>query len=63
LENVEIAIDGNRVVISFDVTNEGELSSTGKTRLVASTRGNVQVEHPECPGLKVSLNAGYPVKG
>jgi hypothetical protein len=38
MDNIEIKVEGNRVIVSFDVTPEGELSSTGKTKLIASTR-------------------------
>jgi hypothetical protein len=62
MDNIEIKVEGNWVIVSFDVTPEGELSSTGKTKLIASTRGSVAVDHPARRGLKVSLNATVPVK-
>ena len=39
MENVDLKVDGDKLVITVDLKPKGKLSSTGKTLLVASTRG------------------------
>ena len=61
MENVEMTLTGKKLAITVaDVTLPGELSSTRKTRLVASTRGAVPVDHPSVKGLKLALNLTVP---
>jgi hypothetical protein len=61
MENVEIKVDGNKLVITvLDVTASGKPSSTGKTRLIASTGGAFPVDHPKVKGIKVALNVMVP---
>jgi hypothetical protein len=44
MDNIEVKVDGNKLVITvLDVTNRGKPSSTGKTRLIASTGGSLPV--------------------
>ncbi len=55
-ENMTIEVKGNSVVITIkDFTKEQGLSSSGKSRTVATTRGNVQVEGAN--GLVLGVNA------
>lgn len=55
-ENMTIEVKGNTVVITIiDHTKEFGLSSSGKSKSVAGTRGNVQVEGTD--GLVIGLNA------
>jgi hypothetical protein len=61
MDNVEMTLTGNKLVITVpDVTKPGQRSSTGKTSLVASTRGAVTVDHPRVKGLKFALNVTVP---
>jgi hypothetical protein len=61
MENIEVKVDGNKLVITvLDVTSPGKPSSTGKTRLIASTGGSLPVDHPKIKGLKVALNVMVP---
>jgi len=61
MENIEIKLTGNRLVITIpDVTQPGSVSSTGKTKLIASTRGAQLVEHPTVKGLRVAVNLTVP---
>ncbi len=54
--NVTIEVKGKQVIITIkDYTKEFGLSSSGKSKTVASTKGNVQVEGTD--GLVVGLNA------
>jgi hypothetical protein len=42
-ENVKITETDDRLIIEIDKSHRGELSSSGKTRRVASTLGNKKV--------------------
>jgi hypothetical protein len=55
-ENMTIEVIGKKVVITIiDHTKEFGTSASGKSKTVASTRGNVQVEGTD--GLIVGLNS------
>ena len=41
MENVKVTLEGNELVVRMDLTQDLGLSKSGKTRLVASTKGNV----------------------
>lgn len=56
MQNCEIKIEGSKAIIIIDLTKEFGPSATGKTTVVASTRGNVQI----APGVKLGLNAYRP---
>src|SRR5579875_1487574 len=43
MKNVEMRVDGNILTIKVDLTKEFGPSSSGKTTIVASTEGNVDV--------------------
>lgn len=57
MKNVEIHVDGNILTIKVDLTKEFGPSSSGKTIIVASTEGNVDVSGS---GVKVGLNCYKP---
>ena len=50
---VEMAVDGNILTITVDLSKEFGPSSSGKTIIVASTEGNVSIPDRE---EKVGLN-------
>lgn len=54
MQNVQFSLDGNRLVITVDLSAEGTPSKSGKTDVIASTRGNVPV--PDRPDVYVGLN-------
>ncbi len=55
-ENLKIEVKGNSVVITIvDHTKEFRLLASGKSKTVASTKGNIQVEVTD--GLVIGLNA------
>lgn len=58
--NTEIKVEGSKLVITVDLTGPTKPSSTGKTRLVATTGGAQPVDYPKLPGLKVALNVTIP---
>lgn len=60
---LEIKVDGNRLIISVDVSPEAvaraRVSSTGKSKLVASTGGFTAIR--ELPGMKLAINVTAPL--
>jgi hypothetical protein len=58
MENVKFTRSGNKLTIEVDLSHRGELSSTGKTKRVASTEGNVPC--PDSPEIKIGLNIFAP---
>ena len=64
MDNISIKMNGTKLIIEIDTSpaavKAAKLSSTGKTRLLASTRGPIVIEG-KLDGLKVTLNATIPV--
>jgi len=54
MENVKIAVDGKKLVITIDMAYRGVTTDKGNTR-VASTLGNKEV--PGSGGVMLGLNA------
>jgi hypothetical protein len=54
MKNVEMKLSGNTLIIEVDLTKEFGKSSSGKSIIIASTEGNVNV--PEHEGIKIGLN-------
>ena len=52
MENVNKRIDGHTLTLTVDLNRRLGASKTGKTVVIASTKGNVQV----APGIYVGLN-------
>lgn len=62
MKNVQAVVEGKKLVITVDLTQNFGKSASGKTRIVASTQGNVTI--PGAPeGFKLGLNAYVPVEG
>ena len=54
MKNVQMAVAGNILTITVDLTKEFGPSSSGKTIIIASTEGNVTVpDRDEKVGLNV----------
>ncbi len=53
MKNVEMAVDGNTLIIKVDLTKEFGPSSSGKTIIIASTEGNQSVPNRD---EKIGLN-------
>lgn len=62
MHNTTIRVDGTKLIIEVDLLGDAEPSSTGKTKLVGSTRGAVPVEVKGMPGLKAAVNVTIPNK-
>ncbi len=58
MKNIEISVDGNKLIIMVDLDQEFGLSSSGKSITVASTEGNVSV--PGREEIKIGLNIYRP---
>lgn len=54
MKNVDMAIEGNTLVIRVDLTKEFGESKSGKSITIASTEGNVSV--PGHEDIKIGLN-------
>jgi hypothetical protein len=52
--NVEMKVEGTKLVITVDLSQPGEVSSSGKSMVIGSTEGNVSV--PGKAEVKVGLN-------
>jgi len=57
-QNVEFEVQGDRLVITVDLSQELGVSSSGKSVIIATTGGNVAV--PGWEAVKVGLNVYRP---
>ena len=61
MDNVQIEVNGNKAVITIDLTKDFGPSKSGKTIVVATTRGNVPI--PGSDTIKIGINCyKYPEK-
>jgi hypothetical protein len=58
MKNVQINVEGDKLIIVVDLNQEFGLSSSGKSITVASTEGNVSV--PGREDVKIGLNVYKP---
>jgi len=54
MRNVEMKVEGSKLVITVDLAQTGEVSSSGKSLVIGSTEGNISV--PGKPEVKIGLN-------
>ena len=54
MTNVEMRVDGNKLVITADLSKDFGPCKSGKTTIIATTGGNVSV--PGHEAVKVGLN-------
>lgn len=57
--NVETRIQGEKLIIEVDLSQQFGTSSSGKSAVIASTQGNVSL--PERPDIKMGLNVYQPI--
>ena len=50
----EVGTDKKKLTLIIDITGTGAVSSSGKSRVIVSTRGNIII--PGTDGLKMGLN-------
>lgn len=58
MKNVEMNVEGNKLIITVDLAQEFGPSSSGKSITIASTEGNVAI--PEHEEIKIGLNVYKP---
>ena len=58
MKNCEVKIDGNKLTLTVDLAQAHGPSKSGKTTVVASTEGNVDIEGH--PGFKLGVNIFKP---
>jgi hypothetical protein len=56
MKNVQMEVKGNNLIITVDLTKDHGPSKSGKTIVVASTLGNVNVPGDEFGHIKIGLN-------
>lgn len=54
--NVNQRVEGNKLVLEIDLTQDHGLSKSEKTKTVASSAGFAKVEGSPIPGVSFSLN-------
>ena len=54
MDNVQIEVQDNKAVITIDLTKDFGPSKSGKTIVVATTRGNVPI--PGSDTIKIGIN-------
>ena len=61
MDNVVIEVKDNKAIITIDLNKEFGPSKSGKTIVVATTRGNVPI--PEAEAYRIGINCyKYPEK-
>lgn len=58
MKNIETVVSGDTLVIKINLKAPKETSASGKSEILASTKGNMDV--PGVPGLKLGVNAYFP---
>ncbi|GCE19887.1 hypothetical protein [Dictyobacter kobayashii] len=58
MKNVDLKIEGNKLIIAVDLGQEYGPSSSGKSITIASTEGNIAI--PGCEEFKIGLNIYKP---
>lgn len=54
MDNVHIEVQGNKAVITIDLSKDFGPSKSGKTIVVATTRGNVPI--PGAESIRIGIN-------
>ena len=60
MEGIEFQVKGDKLIITCDLTRPGRASSSGKTKLVATTAGAVGVDYPKREVMKLAVNLTVP---
>lgn len=54
MKNIEMKIEGDKLIITVDLSRRFGLSSSGKSVIIASSEGNQSI--PGNDGIKIGLN-------
>ena len=58
MQNVTYTVEGNKLVITVDISQRQGPSASGKTTIIATTAGNATL--PGAAGIKFGLNVYTP---
>ncbi|GCE09216.1 hypothetical protein [Dictyobacter aurantiacus] len=58
MKNIEMKVEGDKLIITVDLTQEYGFSASGKSITIASTDGNVSI--PEHEHIKAGVNIYRP---
>jgi hypothetical protein len=59
--NIQTKVEGSKLIVTIDLTNAGKLSSTGKTKLIATTGGAISIDCGKVrEGVKLAVNVMVP---
>lgn len=59
MKNIEMKVTGTKLVITIDLSKRFGKSASGKTDIIATTAGNVDVDEDTLPGVKIGINAYF----
>jgi len=60
VKNIVMRVEGDKLIVEVDLTQEFGPSSSGKSIAIASSEGNVTIPYKE--DVKIGLNVYKPVK-
>jgi len=61
-QNIKAEVDGDELTLTIDLSAGGTRSKSGKSEVIASTRGNVQVGVGEGQQVTVGVNVYRPTE-
>ncbi len=59
MKNIQMTVEGQKLIITVDLSQKYGRSSSGKSITIASTEGNISV--PEHEEIKVGMNVYVPL--
>ncbi|MHA1231182.1 MAG: hypothetical protein ACTSRP_07610 [Candidatus Helarchaeota archaeon] len=60
MENIEYELDGDILILKIDLSKELGESKSGKSIIIASTRGNKRIKEYEKKTVMIGLNCYIP---
>ena len=60
MQNITMKTTGDKLVIEIDLSKNLGTSKSGKSSIIATTSGNIEIENK--PGIKIGINCYSPVK-
>jgi hypothetical protein len=57
MKNITMSIKGTQLTVAIDLSKRFGKSASGKTDIIATTAGNVEIEGQ--PGCKIGINAYF----
>jgi len=53
-KEIKSEVAGDKLILTINISGKGKMSASGKSTVIASTRGNIEV--PDTKGLILGLN-------